>query len=118
MALVTQKIFNFCPNYDNIVNYKFSKKDIISKELIDFYEDYVFNCNIKDKEAIDRLQELDEIMNLFVKDLRFNEYVKASINSIDEANMEIYTDLIFYIIDIYNKYENKTKTEVKTSRWL
>lgn len=112
--LTLQKMFDFCPNYDKIVSYHYLSDDGISKRLIDFYEESVLNR--REEENLDQMIELDTIMNLYVQDSRFSDYVKQAINDISISNMEIYTDLIYYLIDIYNQY--KKDHPGKTSRWL
>lgn len=112
--LTLQKMFDFCPNYDRIVAYQYHPDDSVSKRLIDFYEESILSR--REEENLDQVIELDTIMDLYVQDSRFSDYVKKAINDISLSNMEVYTDLIYYLIDIYNKYkENYPRT---TARWL
>ncbi len=36
-------IFKYCKNYDDIVNFSYDKKDMVTKRIINYYQDYTLD---------------------------------------------------------------------------
>ncbi len=118
MAKLAFEVFEYCKNYDEIKNTKVEKYDMTTSDLIDYYENYVFKCNIKEETEIEKLKELDEIMYCYINDYKFNEFLREELSNIPETNMEIYTNLDCYLIHFYSKYNENYKQKRSSSRWL
>ncbi len=105
---------NCCKHYDKIVNFLYLENDTISKLLIDYYQEYVFNIK-SEKSKI----KLDEIMNLYTDKEDFYKYVQ---NAFDlKKNNEIYDNydkVIRKLLKIYKQYENDRLVKIENSRWL
>ena len=101
---------NCCKHYDKIVNFLYLENDIMSKLLIDYYQEYVFNIK-SEKSKI----KVDEIMNLYTDKEDFYKYVQLKLQDDIYDN---YERVIRKLIKIYNEYENDKLKKVKNSRWL
>lgn len=99
-----------CKYYDKIVNFLYLENDIISKLLIDCYQEYVFNIK-SEKSKI----KLDEIMNLYTDKDEFYKCVQLKLKDDIYDN---YEKVIRKLVKIYNEYENDKLKKVKNSRWL
>ncbi len=105
---------NFCKNYDKIVNFLYLENDIISKLLINYYQEYIFN--IKSEKS---KKKLDEIMNLYTDKGDFYKFIQTffSLNNSNEI-YDNYDKVIRKLLKLYKQYENDTSKKIKNSRWL
>ena len=101
---------NCCKHYDKIVNFLYLENDIISKLLINYYQEYVFNIK-SEKSKI----KVDEIMNLYTDKEDFYKYVQLKLQDDIYDN---YEKVIRKLIKIYNEYENDKLKKVNNTRWL
>ena len=104
---------NCCKYYDKIVNFLYLENDIISKLLINYYQEYIFNIK-SEKSKI----KLDEIMNLYTDKEDFYKYVQ---DVFDLKNNEIYDNydkVIRKLLKIYKDYEKYKLSKIENSRWL
>ena len=101
---------NCCKHYDKIVNFLYLENDIMSKLLIDYYQEYVFNIK-SEKSKI----KVDNIMNLYTDKEDFYKYVQLKLQDDIYDN---YEKVIRKLVKIYNEYENDKLKKVKNSRWL
>ena len=99
-----------CKHYDKIVNFLYLENDIISKLLIHYYQEYVFNIK-SEKSKI----KVDEIMNLYTDKEDFYKYVQLKLK--DEI-YDNYERVIRKLIKIYNEYESDKLKKVNNTRWL
>ena len=107
-------ILDCCKYYDKIVNFLYLENDIISKLLIHYYQEYVFNTK-SEKSKI----KLDEIMSLYTDKEDFYKYVQ-NVFDLKKSN-EIYDNydkIIRKMLKIYKNYENYKLTKIENSRWL
>ena len=107
-----EEIINkYCPNYDNIVEYEYKKNDSITKNLIDYYRDYVFEAK---EEELDHLNKFDKALNGYLKSNNFYKKVQNYFSEI--GNYE--DDIISNLIKIYDKNEEETLKEIKNTKWI
>lgn len=99
-----------CKHYDKIVNFLYLENDIMSKLLIDYYQEYVFNIKSEKSKV-----KVDEIMNLYTDKEDFYKYVQLKLQDDIYDN---YEKVIRKLIKIYNEYENDKLKKVQNSRWL
>lgn len=67
-----EDVLSSCINYDEIIAYNTKHDDEISRNLINYYEDFVF-INFEDKE---KLKQLDLILYEYIKDREFYNYIQ------------------------------------------
>ena len=103
-----------CPNYDKIVNFLYLENDIVSKLLIEYYQEYVFNIKSEKSKL-----KIDGIMGLYTDKEDFYKYVQ---NYFDISNNnEIYDNsdkVIRKLVKVYQEYEINALKNIKNSRWL
>ena len=104
---------NCCKYYDKIVNFLYVESDTISKLLIEYYQEYVFNIK-SEKSKI----KLDEIMNLYTDKEDFYKYVQNVFNLKSDEIYDNYDKVIRKLLKIYKDYEKYKLSKIENSRWL
>jgi len=102
------------PNYDKIVNFLYEDNDIISKLLIDNYQEYL--THIKSKKS---KNEIDEIMNCYTKKEDFYKKVQEYFN-LDENHelLDSYDKVIRRLRNVYKIWKEEKFKTMKSARWL
>lgn len=67
-----EDVLSACPNYDDIIGYNINDNDDISRNLINYYEDFVF-LNFDDK---CKINELDSILFEYISDRDFYKFIQ------------------------------------------
>lgn len=102
------------PNYDKIVNFLYEDNDLISKLLIDNYQEYL--SHIKSKKS---KKEMDEIMNCYTEKEDFYKKVQGYFNL--EENHELldsYDKVIRKLRILYKTWKEEKFKTMKSARWL
>lgn len=102
------------PNYDKIVNFLYEDNDLISKLLIDNYQEYL--THIKSKKS---KNEMDEIMNCYTEKDDFYKKVQTYFNL--EENHELldsYDQVIRKLRIVYKTWKEEKFKAMKSARWL
>ncbi len=99
-----------CKHYDKAVNFLYLENDIISKLLIEYYQEYVFN--IKSEKSKIRV---DKIMCIYTEKEDFYDYVQERLQ---EDIYDNYDKVIRKLIKIYKQFEIDKLKKVKNTRWL
>lgn len=102
------------PNYDKIVNFLYEENDIISKYLIECYQEYIFNIKNKKSKLI-----IDDVMNEYIKKEEFYKYVFNHFNpSFSSELYDSYDKVIRKLINLHKEYETNTLKKINNTRWL
>lgn len=102
------------PNYDKIVNFLYEDNDLISKLLIDNYQEYL--THIKSKRS---KKEIDELLNCYTEKTEFYKKVQTYFNL--EENHELldsYDKVIRKLRNVYKEYQEEKFRIMKNARWL
>lgn len=115
-VISARRILEFCPYYDDIINYDIGYDDEFSFDLIDWYKDLVFSFDC-DKDII-RL--IDKSMYLYVNSYEYRNGFRRIVNirDIDLNSDKRIKRLIRKIINYTNRYENMIVFNIKTNRWI
>lgn len=115
-VISTRRILEFCPYYDDIINYDIGYDDEFSFDLIDWYKDLVFSFDC-DRDII-RL--IDKSMYLYVNSYEYRNGLRRIVNirDIDLNSDKRIKRLIRKIINYTDRYENMLVLNVKTNRWI
>lgn len=108
-------INNYCPNYDEIVEYDFNADDIISKKLIDYYREYITSFDKKDEKEIEKITFYDKAMHDYISDIKFFKKVQCYFND-PACNYGV--DMVTNMIEIKNNYIDETLKDLKTTKWI
>jgi len=103
------EVLNNCPYYDDIINYTPEKGDDITKDMIRYYQDYVFfNWN-----QFEKLKKIDMILNEYIKNIRFQKYIRRHFQEVGDA-LPVYDILE----SLYTDYQSETMKKVDNTRWI
>jgi hypothetical protein len=115
-----KKILEHCINFDEIVNCDFLEDDVLTKRLIEYYRDYVFNINDEDEKQLKHIRELDNAMHHYVRDYRFAKKLKETldVDAVVKSDFPYLEQLMKFIIQFLEKYENDTAEVFVQTRWI
>ena len=114
-----KKILDFCPNYNEIINCDFLEDDHLTKKLIEYYQDYIFNINHEDEKQTEVVKKLDAALHRYIEDYRFAKSLKNTLN-IDEIihnNFSYLEQLMEYIINFFCDYQEE-EVNVYQTKWI
>src|SRR5574344_807428 len=113
-------ILQYCPNFYNIVNYETEDGDAITDNLISIYREFIFKVNPYNEEDIEKVKEIDHILNTYIEDYSFRKELKQQIVKvkISRETKDVLKAFIDYIIHIFNNYEEFTTRVIYVSRWI
>jgi len=104
-----EEVLKNCEYYDDIINYTPEENDDITKDMIRYYQDYVFfNWNESEK-----LKNIDVILNEYVKNTHFNKYMKKRFREVGDV-LPVYDILE----SLYKDYQEEAMKKVDNTRWI
>lgn len=103
--------------YDEIVCCVFEEEDFITKRIIDYYQEYLLGtikCNNY------RVRALDKAVHAYLKNLKFNKFVKEYLNALEDSNdnLDYYDNLDVNLPKLLKKYEKSIVLIGSSSKWL
>lgn len=104
-----EDVLRCCPNYDEIISYNIKDKDEISRELINYYEDFVF-INFNDK---NKLSELDLILYKYIKDTDFYKFIQDRFQREGDV-LPLFDELK----KLYEEFKIQALKRVESSVWI
>lgn len=102
-------VLDCCKNYDEIVNFRIDENDIISRDLISYYKEYVF-FNYGDK---DKISLLDEAMHEYVSNRDFYNYIQDRLKNFGDI-LPVDDD----INRIYNEFREESVRMINSCKWI
>lgn len=105
-------IEKYSPNYDKIVNFLYEKDDIISKMLIEYYQDYLFGKNNRNK------RKLDSVLDLYTDKSDFYRYVENYFTLYENDLFDDSSKVMNKLIKIYDTFESEGLKKVNKARWI
>lgn len=100
------------PNYDKIVNFLYEENDDISKLLIDYYQQYLFNIKSNKSKS-----NIDNIMNIYTEKTDFYKYVQQYFKENDDI-YDTYDRVIKKLNKLYKNYDEEKLKKINNARWL
>ena len=112
-------IINNCPNFYKIKNFDIEESDYVTDKLISVYEDYIFNIDIKNKESLDKVRELDLILGKYVDDYSFRKEIKQGVLNIKVVRgTNLMESIVDALISLFQKYEEGYTRNIYFARWI
>lgn len=102
-------VLSNCQYYDSIVNYTPSEQDIVTKDMIRYYQDYIFFNWDQSK----KIKLLDQIMNEYLKNRKFYKYIQTHFKE-DGDFLPLYDILV----NLYNNYQLESMKKVDNTKWI
>lgn len=117
---VNKEIISYCPNFYKIINWTPYEDDKISDKIVKLYQKYIFKIDINDNEDIERIKQLDQVVNKYIDDFSFRKEMQKQIVTIKVAKnaTDILKEIIKSIIKIFDNYEEYTTRVIYISRWI
>ena len=115
-----KEIVNLCKNFYKIINFDVFEGDHFTGKLIRIYKEYIFNIDLENKEDIDSVVALDNIIGKYIDDYIFRkEFQDAMLKiKVRKDSKNILKDVIKAIIRIFNNYEDSTTRVITISHWI
>ena len=114
-----KEVLNYCPNYYNIVNFDFNENDLISEKLVNIYKNYFFSINLGNFEDINKLKELDRVLENYIRDYLFRSELQKEIIAVKvKKDNNILNNLVDAILKIFSNYEEYTTRRIYISKWI
>lgn len=112
------KILTCCSHFDEIVNYDFLEDDVLTKKLIQYYQDFVFKVDEKEG-GLSLIKQLDEAVYKYMDDYRFAKSLKDTldIDLITSDNFAYLDQLMRYIIEYFGTYDEKS-INIMPTKWI
>ena len=104
-----EDVLSSCPYYDEIINFNVKDNDEITRNLINYYEDFVF-LNFENKNT---LSELDLILYEYIRDINFYKFIQDRFKYEGDV-LPLFDELK----QLYNEYKEKTLQKVESSVWI
>lgn len=113
-------IVSLCPNYYRIVNFDYFEDDIITEKLIKVYKSYIFHIDLRNKEEIKGIKQIDFVLGKYIDDYLFrhtmqNEFVHMKVK---KTCADILKSIIDGIIRIFYHYEEETTKHIYIAKWI
>ena len=92
---------------------------MISDRLIKVYKSYIFSIDENNREDIQRVQELDNVLANYIKDYLFRSTLQKEIVTVQvRKDNNILKSLVDIIIRIFTNYEEYTTRKIYISKWI
>lgn len=102
-------VLDNCKYYDSIINYTPEENDQITKDIIRYYQDYVFF----NWDKFENIKQLDIILNEYLKNHNFYKYIQVRFNEVGDF-LPSYDSLV----SIYNSYQIESIKKVDNTKWI
>lgn len=115
-----RKILEHCHNFDEIVNCDYLEDDILTKKLIDYYRDFVFNINEEDEKQLDLVKDLDKAMYRYIEDYRFAKRIRETldVDAVVSTDFPYLEQLMRFLVQFHSDYEEETAEIIVQTRWI
>lgn len=102
-------------NYNFINDFCFNKNDYISELLIKNYQTSIYNVDLNNKQEINMLKKIDNIMKIYIVNSDFFKVVQQSLMRMDDNSIQ---DLNSILLEEYQKFNQNISSVIKNSRWI
>lgn len=118
--LHNKEVFQYCPNFDRIVNFPIQSGDVVTDKLITIYRDFIFKVNVTDAKDVQMMQEFDNVLIKYIDDYLFRKELKKEIIQIKikRSCKDILRTIVKSVLDIFDNYLYNTTRKVTIARWL
>lgn len=114
-----KEVLKHCPHFYTITNFEYYSDDFVSEKLIDVYEKYIFNTDIRVQSNVQKIEKLDEVLFKYINDYAFRNQIRKDIVNIKVTRGENLLDTIVNtILGLFEKYEKLLTRKVQMTRWI
>ena len=118
-----KEVLNYCPNFNQIVNFEYAQDDKISGKLIRIYKDYICHLDITTPDDVKHIQEIDYVLGRYIEDYAFRRELKAEIIHVKIRKtctefIDILKAIVASIIHIFDNYLENSTRKIRIARWI
>lgn len=108
-----------CPHFYRIVNFEYLEDDKLSEKLLDVYQTFVFKADLKNKQEVAKLEQLDSILSKYIDDYFFRKELKTEMKKIRvRKDEDVLMAIVNWIIKVFDNYEVGYTKNIYFSRWI
>ena len=112
-------ILQHCKNFYKIKEFEYDEDDYITEKLINTYEDYIFNIDENNEEALKRIEILDSVIFKYIDDYNFRKEIKKRIYDIKISRKDNVLDsIVNALIGLFENYEEGYTRNIYFARWI
>ena len=112
-------ILQHCKNFYKIKEFEYDEDDYITEKLINTYEDYIFNIDENNEEALRRIEILDSVIFKYIDDYNFRKEIKKRIYDIKISRKDNVLDsIVNALIGLFENYEEGYTRNIYFARWI
>ncbi len=108
-----KRVIDLCKNYYDIIGERYTKDDILTKEILNHYKYIIENTNVDEELDLNRAINFDESVYAYFNDKKFNEIILKEIMVVAKG-----TDLVEFMISKFEQYKNDPTNKVTTTKWI
>jgi len=113
-------VLKYCKDYYRIINEEFSDYDFMTDKVIGIYQTYIFNIDIRNKDDIKSIVDLNASVARYIDDREFKTILNKSLSTLKVSKKE--NDVMGFIakniIKEYEKYMEGYTRNLYIPRWI
>lgn len=115
-----QKMSELFSHFTTIIESEFLEDDILTKKIIEYYQDYVSTVDQSNPKEIDFSKQLDDAIYHYMEDYHFSKNFKDTLDVpvITSSKFKQQKQFLEYIVDYYREYQKMEKPKVVEKRWI
>ena len=115
-----KKIISHCKNYYRIINEVVYKDDNIDSKMITIYKKYIFTIDLNNKEQVESIEKLDNILNSYFDDFDLRKRLNVNLKKmkVKKSEENILKTIVENIIELYDKYIEDYTRNIYIPRWI
>lgn len=115
-----KEVLNYCPNFNRIVNFKYSSDDVITDKLITIYRDFIFKADLTNSKDLMMVKDIDHVLIKYIEDYLFRKEMKQEIVNIKIKKTcgDILRAIVESILNIFDNYLFNTTRKINIARWI
>lgn len=109
----TKKTIDYCKNYYDIIEERYTKDDILTKEILNYYKYVISNTHASDPDELNKACLLDKSVYAYFNNTKFHDIIVNDIKTFDKQ-----ADLSEFMISKYQTFQNDPLNKITTTKWL
>lgn len=114
-----KQIIKNCPNFYKIINFEYYEDDIITEKLMVIYKKFIFSADINNEEEIEKVRQIDQLLNKYINDYNFRREMKISLPKIEiKRSNNLLLSVVNGLLNIFDAYQEGTTQRIYISKWI
>lgn len=115
-----QKLNNLFPNFNSIIECEFLEDDLLTKKIIEYYQNYISDINENEQNELSFAKKLDDAVYNYIEDYHFAKSFKDTIDIavIVSNKFNHHKQFLEYIVSFMEEYNSTTKPKQAETNWI